>query len=88
MAQMMEVGEIVQFLQPFKPQIYSAKEYIFGLVVAMLESTPRTQEGYIPSPEVIVRLYDPQDDSVYVDEHQTPAYFYFHAEEITPYLQT
>jgi len=72
----MKAGDRVRLKQLFKPSLSSVQAYRFGIVVDVLSN--------FYNAEVLIHLYDPDTDSIYVDETGVQAIYSFQSEELEP----
>ena len=76
----MKKGDYVGINEPFTPNSDTCKFYSFGIVVDCV-STPSTTE-------VLIYLYDPDDDSIYIDEFKQRPVFSFQLTELIQSLSS
>ena len=82
-------GDIVRFLQPFRPELYGSQEYAFGIVVGVIKdgSTRRRnhrllQDCQVELDELVVYLYEPDSTATYIDQFGVEALFSFDSSEV------
>ncbi len=92
-------GDIVRFLQPFKPELYGFQEYAFGIVVGVVrDGSSRSKNHQSPSDSkqitqeqqpgfdgLVVYLYQPYSSKTYVDHSGVKALFSFDSGEVELY---
>lgn len=89
-------GDTVRLLQPFRPQHYCVQQYAFAIVVGVIKGGSTRSKNYqvlwdsIPAPlehqprmdELVVHLYEPQSSTIYADQFGTKALFSFDGDEV------
>ena len=77
----MREGDLVRLKRPIRPALSNARFYLYGIVIKIMATDPEaiTQAA---DTEVLVQLYDPQANEVYVDEWGTQAIYYFRKDEL------
>lgn len=85
----MKIGDIVRLKYPFKPEPDCLKEYIYGIVIGLIQyesNDGETEERSQPS-EVIVQLYEPATLTTYTDELGTQPMFHFRIDELSDWTE-
>ncbi|MBD2155955.1 hypothetical protein [Leptolyngbya sp. FACHB-16] len=70
----MKAGDRVRLKQLFRPSLISTQSYRFGIVVDIVST--------FYNAEVLVYLYDPNTEAIYIDETGIQAIYSFQLEEI------
>ena len=70
----MTVGDCVCLKQPFSPSSASSQAYRYGIVAGVVSDDLKT--------EVLIYLYDPDNDTIYTDEFDAQAIYQFRPEEL------
>ena len=77
----MNEGDIVRLKQPIRPALNTARFYLYGIVIKVMATEPDA----IAQPaktEVLVHLYDPRFNEIYVDEQGVQAIYCFRKDEL------
>ncbi|MBE9102202.1 hypothetical protein [Vacuolonema iberomarrocanum] len=77
----MREGDLVRLKQPIRPALSNAKFYLYGIVIKIMATDPEAI-AQAADTEVLVQLYDPQANEVYVDELGTQAIYCFRKDEL------
>lgn len=70
----MKAGDRIRLKQLFRPSLMSTQSYRFGIVVDVIST--------FYNAEVLVYLYDPNTETIYIDEAGTQAIYSFELDEI------
>jgi len=74
----MKEGDIVRLKQPFRPTATEIKAYNYGIIAGVVKDASGTQ--------VLIRLYDLANASIYVDPFNIEAIYGFCPEELDCYI--
>jgi hypothetical protein len=74
----MKEGDIVRLKQPFRPTATAIKAYNYGIVAGVVKDPGGAQ--------ILIRLYDLDRASVYVDPLNVEAIYGFRPEELDCYI--
>ena len=77
----MNEGDIVRLKQPIRPALNTARLYFYGIVIKVMATEPDAI-AQTSKTEVLVHLYDPRLNEIYVDEQGDQAIYSFQKDEL------
>jgi hypothetical protein len=79
----LQEGDRVRLKQPFRPNWRSPEEWHFGVVVGLIQASPKADPSEVTG--IVLYLYNLQTCVRYQDESGEKILFYFKQDEVEPY---
>lgn len=77
----MNEGDIVRLKQPIRPKLNHARFYLYGIVIKIIPTDTDMVSQYSRT-DVLVNLYDPRTNEIYVDDMGVQAIYCFRRDEL------